>query len=301
MHPETDQELAARLVTQFMNSLDHMREDPAEAAEIETLIAEVDDEPAQQPPSADHPHQGRTRTSPILLLTNALQPAGEVLPALGLLQCNIQVAPAEASALIGLPSADVILVDARRDLPQIRGLCRLLRSTGIDCPLIVIVTQDGLAAVTAEWGIDEVLLDTASPSEVEARLRLATDRLQAAADDRPMEIRNGDLTIDEATYTARLRNRALDLTWKEFELLRYLAQHPGRVFTREQLLQEVQGYDHFTNKRTVDIQVRRLRAKLGAEHGQLISTVRNIGYRFAADAMNTKFDADKPALHQQTV
>src|SRR6202043_629154 len=72
----------------------------------------------------------------------------------------------------------------------------------------------------------------------------------------------------------------LDLTFKEFELLKFLAQHPGRVFTRAQLLQEVWGYDYFGGTRTVDVHVRRLRAKLGTEHEALIGTVRNVGYRF---------------------
>ncbi|MFJ5922858.1 winged-helix domain-containing protein [Kitasatospora sp. NPDC092948] len=218
--------------------------------------------------------------SSLLLLTNALQPSAEVLPALGLLLHSVRVAPAEGSALIGTPNADVILVDGRRDLPQIRSLCQLLRSTGIGSPLILVVTEGGLAAVTAEWGVDDVLLDTAGPAEVEARLRLALGRLQVAVDDSPMEIRNGDLSVDEATYSAKLKGRALDLTFKEFELLKYLAQHPGRVFTRAQLLQEVWGYDYFGGTRTVDVHVRRLRAKLGVENEQLIGTVRNVGYRF---------------------
>ncbi|MFD8483878.1 winged-helix domain-containing protein [Kitasatospora sp. NPDC059673] len=218
--------------------------------------------------------------SSLLLLTNALQPSAEVLPALGLLLHSVRVAPAEGSALVDTPSADVILVDGRRDLPQIRSLCQLLRSTGIGSPLILVVTEGGLAAVTADWGIDDVLLDTAGPAEVEARLRLALGRLQVAADDSPMEIRNGELSVDEATYSAKLKGRVLDLTFKEFELLKYLAQHPGRVFTRAQLLQEVWGYDYFGGTRTVDVHVRRLRAKLGVENEQLIGTVRNVGYRF---------------------
>ena len=86
--------------------------------------------------------------------------------------------------------------------------------------------------------------------------------------------------IDESTYTSKLRGRTLDLTFKEFELLKFLAQHPGRVFTRQVLLQEVWGYDYFGGTRTVDVHVRRLRAKLGAEHEALIGTVRNVGYRF---------------------
>ncbi|MWA04530.1 DNA-binding response regulator [Actinomadura sp. LD22] len=223
--------------------------------------------------------------SSLLLLTNALEPSDEVLPALGLLLHSVRVAPAEASALIDAPPADIVLVDARRDLVQAKSLCRLLRTTGLDCPLLGIVTEGGLAALSSEWGLDDMLLQTAGPAEVEARLRLAVGRAAAVAeaDEVPGEIRSGELTIDEATYTARLRGRILDLTFKEFELLKYLAQHPGRVFTRAQLLQEVWGYDYFGGTRTVDVHVRRLRAKLGAEYESLIGTVRNVGYRFVPD------------------
>jgi DNA-binding response OmpR family regulator len=222
--------------------------------------------------------------SNLLLLTNALEPSAEVLPALGLLLHSVRVAPAEASALIDAPPAEAVLVDARKELAHAKSLCRLIRTTGIDCPLLVIVTEGGLAAMTAEWGVDDVLLDSAGPAEVEARLRMSIGRIsQAAAEDAPDEIRSGDLSIDEATYTARLRGRVLDLTFKEFELLKYLAQHPGRVFTRAQLLQEVWGYDYFGGTRTVDVHVRRLRAKLGTEYEALIGTVRNVGYRFVPD------------------
>ncbi|MER6509244.1 MULTISPECIES: response regulator transcription factor [unclassified Nonomuraea] len=222
--------------------------------------------------------------SNLLLLTNALEPSSEVLPALGLLLHSVRVSPAEASALIDTPPADAVVVDARKELVQAKSLCRLIRTTGIDCPLLVVVTEGGLAAMTAEWGVDDVLLETAGPAEVEARLRMATGRRsQAAAEDVPDEIRSGDLSIDEATYTARLRGSVLDLTFKEFELLKYLAQHPGRVFTRAQLLQEVWGYDYFGGTRTVDVHVRRLRAKLGTENESLIGTVRNVGYRFVPD------------------
>ncbi|MGQ0846938.1 MAG: winged helix-turn-helix transcriptional regulator [Sporichthyaceae bacterium] len=221
--------------------------------------------------------------STLLLLTNAAQPSTEVLPALGLLLHQVRLAPAEVSALLDTPPTDAVLVDGRRDLPHVRGLCRLIRTTGITCPLVLIATEGGLAAVTADWGVDDVVLNTAGPAEVEARLRLAIGRLAAAgADDGPDEIRSGDLVIDEATYTAKVRNRFLDLTFKEFELLKFLAQHPGRVFTRAQLLQEVWGYDYFGGTRTVDVHVRRLRAKLGSEHEALIGTVRNVGYRFVA-------------------
>src|SRR3990170_5586510 len=132
-------------------------------------------------------HGGRDKkgnpVSQLLLLTNALQPSTEVLPALGLLSHSLRVAPAEASALLEAPRSDALLVDGRRDLPHIRSLCRVLRTTGVDCPVLLVTTEGGLAAVTAEWGVDDVLLDTAGPAEGEARLRLALGRAAVAGGD----------------------------------------------------------------------------------------------------------------------
>jgi DNA-binding response OmpR family regulator len=131
--------------------------------------------------------------------------------------------------------------------------------------------------------MDDVVLHTCGPAELEARIRLTIGRMQAARDDDGTDdhvIRSGEVVVDDASYTATIGSRPLDLTFKEFELLKYLAQHPGRVFTRDQLLQEVWGYDYFGGTRTVDVHVRRLRAKLGPEHETLIGTVRNVGYRF---------------------
>ncbi|RZS90780.1 DNA-binding response OmpR family regulator [Motilibacter rhizosphaerae] len=217
----------------------------------------------------------------VLMLTNALQPSAEVLPALGLLLHSVRVAPAEASALLDAPPCDVLMLDGRRDLPHAKATCRLLRTTGLASPLLLVVTEGGLTAVTAEWGVDDVILDSAGPAEVEARIRLALGRAASSSEaERGSEVRSGDLSIDEATYVAKVRGRVLDLTYKEFELLKFLAQHPGRVFTRAQLLQEVWGYDYFGGTRTVDVHVRRLRAKLGPDHEALIGTVRNVGYRF---------------------
>ena len=229
----------------------------------------------------------RCQVAQLLLLTNALEPAAEVLPALGLLQHRVRVAPAEGAALLagdpgaGVP-ADLVLVDGRTDLPHVRSLCRLMRTAGLTCPVLLIMTEGGLAAVTAEWQVDDVVLHSAGPAEVEARIRLAVGRVEHEDPDDAASghIQQGDVTIDERGYTARVRGRALDLTFKEFELLKYLAQHPGRVFTRAQLLQEVWGYDYYGGTRTVDVHVRRLRAKLGVDHENLIGTVRNVGYRF---------------------
>ena len=105
-------------------------------------------------------------------------------------------------------------------------------------------------------------------------------------------IRSGEVVVDEATYTAKIGGRPLDLTFKEFELLKFLAQHPGRVFSRQQLLQEVWGYDYFGGTRTVDVHVRRLCAKLGVENETLIGTVRNVGYRFVLPAKEKDSAAD---------
>jgi DNA-binding response OmpR family regulator len=221
----------------------------------------------------------------LLLLTNTLAPSAEVLPSLALLSHHVHILPAEPAALVDRPVADVVLVDARRELAAARSLCMLLRATGISVPLLAILTEGGLAGLTAEWGVDDVLLETAGPAEIEARLRLAIGSLALSGDDSlaSAKITAGDLIIDETTYSARVDGRLLDLTYKEFELLKHLAQHPGRVFTRAQLLQEVWGYDYFGGTRTVDVHVRRLRAKLGLEHEVLIGTVRNVGYRFVPE------------------
>jgi DNA-binding response OmpR family regulator len=199
-----------------------------------------------------------------------------------LLRHDVRVCQAEATALLDLPDCDALLVDGRDQLTGVRALCRLIQHTGIDVPLIVVVTEGGLTAVSADWGADDVVLATAGPAEVEARLRLAEGRiaLEAAAASEHAIVGGGGLAVDETTYSARLNDRDLDLTFKEFELVKFLAQHPGRVFTRQQLVDEVWGMDYFGGTRTVDVHIRRLRAKLGPEHEQLIGTVRNVGYRF---------------------
>lgn len=218
--------------------------------------------------------------STVLLLTNSLLPSTEIVPALGLLPHQVRTAPAEEAGLLDVGPHDLVLVDARSELTQARSLCRTLRTTGLSAPLIAVVTEGGLIGVDADWGLDDVLLHTAGPAETDARLRLAIGRMRTTAESKSSVLERGELVIDEETYTARLGERTLDLTFKEFELLKFMAQHPGRVFTRQQLLQDVWGYDYFGGTRTVDVHVRRLRAKLGGEHESLIGTVRNVGYRF---------------------
>ncbi|NLV79782.1 MAG: response regulator transcription factor [Rhodococcus sp.] len=215
----------------------------------------------------------------LLLLTSDPNP-DVVLPSLSLLAHSVRPVPAEVSSLLEASAADVAIVDARVDLAAARGLCRLLGSAGSAVPVVAVLTEGGLVAVNAEWGLDDILLTGTGPAELDARLRLLVARSGVVTGTESSgKITLGELTIDEDTYTARLRGKPLDLTYKEFELLKYLAQHAGRVFTRAQLLQEVWGYDFFGGTRTVDVHVRRLRAKLGPEYESLIGTVRNVGYK----------------------
>jgi DNA-binding response OmpR family regulator len=220
----------------------------------------------------------------ILMLTNSTGASADVLPALGLLQHDVRILPAEASVLVDAPITDCIIIDARRDLPTAKSFTKLITTTGVSTPLIIITTEGGLSAINADWGITDVILDTAGPAEVDARIRIVIgkDAIERLAKNPSLkEIRSGEVVIDEDSYTAKIKGRTLDLTFKEFELLKYLAQHPGRVFSRSQLLQEIWGYDYFGGTRTVDVHIRRLRSKLGPEFESVIDTVRNVGYRFS--------------------
>ncbi len=212
-----------------------------------------------------------------LLVLSSAPGGGPALPALELLSHRVRQIPAEPAQLVNAPNADVIFVDARGDLVGAKSLCKIMRTTGTDTPIVLIVTEGGLTAVSPDWGIDDVILVTAGPAEVDARVRLAIGR--AAQEQVSTRIQTSGITIDESSYSAKVHGRPLDLTYKEFQLLHFFATHPSRVFTREQLLSEVWGYDYFGGTRTVDVHVRRLRAKLG-DLEQLIGTVRNVGYRF---------------------
>jgi DNA-binding response OmpR family regulator len=211
----------------------------------------------------------------LLILTSAVN--DEVLPALALLSHSTRLIPAQPDQLITAPDSDLILVDARSNLMGAKSLCQILRTTGSSVPLLLVITEGGLTAVSPDWGVDDVVLNTAGPAEVDARIRLAAGR--TPHNEPSPTIRAAGVVIDEASYSAKVHGKPLDLTYKEFELLRFLAAHPSRVFTREQLLSEVWGYDYFGGTRTVDVHVRRLRAKLGDQES-LIGTVRNVGYRF---------------------
>lgn len=213
----------------------------------------------------------------VLLLTAAPE---DPLPSLALLGHRVHTLAAEASSIVRAPAAEVVLIDARTNLAHARSLSQLVKTT-MGLPAIVIVAEAGLATLNASWLADDFILTTAGPGEVEARLRLAA--VEAPEEPAAGEVRAGGIVIDESTYIASIHGRLLNLTYKEFELLKHLARHPGQVFTRDQLLHDVWGYDYFGGTRTVDVHIRRLRSKLGPEHESLIGTVRNVGYRLLAE------------------
>ena len=206
----------------------------------------------------------------------AISPAREnPLPQLEILGHQVVQIGFDASQLVSAPRHDITLLDCRTDLANAKAMARILLAASWSKPLVLVVTESSLAAVNADWGLTDFVFDSASLGEVDVRIRLASTLSQKTIEQAE---NNSGLSIDETSYTAKISGRTLDLTFKEFELLRYLNDNPNRVFTREQLLSEVWGYDYFGGTRTVDVHVRRLRAKLG-EHESLIGTVRNVGYR----------------------
>lgn len=217
-----------------------------------------------------------------LLCLSDIDPTA-VLPGLDLLPHEVRASPLGVRLARGAADRfDLILVDGTRDIRRARAACLELK---LDCPTprLVVAGDSALPAITPEWGVADVLLPAAGPAEIELRLRLASGGRPAIDPaDGPVELKAAGVVIDEGSFTARVHERTLDLTYKEFELLHFLTANPGRVFTREQLLGEVWGIDYFGGTRTVDVHIRRLRAKLG-EHEGLISTVRGVGYGFARE------------------
>ncbi len=210
----------------------------------------------------------------IVILTSA---SDSPLPTLGLLPHQIVVAPMTPQSLADYTTCDLVIVDGVPDLVAAKNMASLLNTAKLPVPVLLALTESSLAVIDASWGISDFLLTTSSLAEIDARIRLA---VTSNAPQSATGLSHSGVSIDEHSFQAAVGGRALDLTFKEFELLRFLVANPSRVFTREQLLSEVWGYDYFGGTRTVDVHVRRLRAKLG-DHESVIGTVRNVGYRFA--------------------
>ncbi len=172
------------------------------------------------------------------------------------------------------------VVVATGDPDAAYGVCRVLRKRDNPvAPILLVVAPAHLGDLTTRRELfDDFCVASSVPAELGARL----DLLVSAGGEEPRHevIAYGPLALNLETYQAVVDGRPLDLTYMEYELLRFLAAHPGKVFTREVLLSRVWGYEYFGGARTVDVHVRRLRAKLGEEHASLIETVRSVGYRF---------------------
>jgi DNA-binding response OmpR family regulator len=160
------------------------------------------------------------------------------------------------------------------------ALCRSLRKRDLPFePLLLLVGASQLSDLELREDLfDDFCLAPFQPLELEARIGHLFWRTGRGS--RPELVEYGPLVLNLETYQAAVGRRPLDLTYMEYELLKFLATHPGKVFTRETLLSRVWGYEYYGGARTVDVHIRRLRAKLGEEHANLISTVRSVGYRF---------------------
>lgn len=210
----------------------------------------------------------------LLLLSGA---SDSPIPTLALLPHQVVAAPMSPQSIANHPDVHVILLDGVTDLVAAKSMASVLATAQVPVPVLLALRDTALPVIDASWGITDFLMPTTSLAEVDARIRLAISSHQPVT---ASALSHSGVSIDESSYQASVGGRALDLTYKEFELLRYLVANPGRVYTREQLLSEVWGYDYFGGTRTVDVHVRRLRAKLG-DHESVIGTVRNVGYRFA--------------------
>jgi DNA-binding response OmpR family regulator len=214
----------------------------------------------------------------IVLLSDRLP--DQVLPAVGGLVLDIKT---EDLSVESLPHArelapEALLVDAAENPAQAHAVLRALEGLQMQVPIVVVLGRADLDLFSWAELADEFLYPGAP--ELEIRLRLELLRRRSGTGEGSM-VRLGPIAIDVDSYRVTAQGRPLDLTYKEFELLRYLTERPGRVFTRPALLREVWGYDFYGGTRTVDVHIRRLRAKLGPELEKLIETVRGVGYRAA--------------------
>jgi DNA-binding response OmpR family regulator len=221
------------------------------------------------------------RLGTLLLLSDTMSDVVELLPRFPSGRWTVTAADLKSTRTQDLLRAhpDLVLIDATGDIDAARSATRALTlawEIGLP-PLIAVVDEATVGRFPPDAGADDFVMANASAAEIAARIEAVTRR--AGTGDGATALRVGDLTINPDNYQVYLGGRPLDLTYKEFELLKFLAQRPGRVCDRDLLLREVWGYDYYGGTRTVDVHVRRLRAKLGPEQEALIETIRNVGYR----------------------
>lgn len=183
---------------------------------------------------------------------------------------------------VTMPAPDAVILDLASAEGPGFGVLQGLKAAGQGRPPVVmtLIAEEDIGQATT-LGVDDFVVVPFRPAEVATRLRLALSRSQGP--EREGMLRFGDLVIDTVAYEVTLNRRPVNLTYMEYELLRFLAQHPGRVFSREALLSRVWGYDYYGGSRTVDVHIRRLRSKIEDASYTFIETVRNVGYRFRRD------------------
>lgn len=202
----------------------------------------------------------------------------------GLLERHCTVLPAASADVLKEEFApdkvDVIVLDLERCGADSAKLCRALKKvrTLRDLPLVLLVTEAQLGHVDFSWGVEDYLTLPVSVARLAERLNFLMWKLHR------VETKNGfaqgGLVIDFERYEVRVKGEPVDLTYKEFELLKFLALRPGKVFTRETLLDRVWGYDFYGGTRTVDVHIRRLRSKIESRGTVYVETIRNVGYKF---------------------
>jgi len=196
---------------------------------------------------------------------------------------QVQSSASDARSLLAAFSprpSEIFLLDGTSSRLTPQDLCEFVK---VECPnhegcLIWLVTEEQAARLDPSCGIDDFLVLPSSAHELLARIRLQLWKTHRV--DNEDLILAGPLVIDQANYSVAIDGRTLELTFKEYELLRFLVSHRGRVFTREALLNQVWGYDYYGGTRTVDVHIRRIRAKLGPDNEDMVETIRNVGYRF---------------------
>ena len=205
---------------------------------------------------------------------------GDVLPAALALGADLKSETPSPDTLGRLPdlAPDLVVADAVIDPARTHDVLTVLRAAGSPIGVVAVVAREDVGRFRWHEVCDDFVFPEAAEAELVARMDLLRGRRGESGE---AVVRLGPVTINRDTYQVTAGRRPLDLTFKEFELLRFLAERPGRVFSRATLLQEVWGYDFYGGTRTVDVHVRRLRAKLGPAQEHLIETVRGVGYRAA--------------------
>lgn len=187
----------------------------------------------------------------------------------------INVDSLELATADSISGWSVLVVDLGDEpMRRLRHIAELVENSGL--PVLAVAHSAQFALIEQATGVADFVAHPPDSAEIAVRIRRLADTSSGVDTVLSFE----DLVLNPLTYQASLAGDPLDLTYMEYELLRFFVEHRGRVWTREQLLSKVWGYDYFGGARTVDVHVRRLRAKLGEERASWIVTVRSVGYRF---------------------